>query len=499
MDVTAFLELGLEPEEAAFLNQICARQVDGYRDFKRLSRGKTRSISIPHQTLDMAQRKILAKLQSFSTGYISKASHAYVRGRSTFTAASEHAGTTWAVKVDISAFFDNVTEIMVEAVLNRHFGKSGSKIATRLCTRVPIDHPSHLARKHRVFSRTVLKSLSESLHQQDPALFRRRFKRRSITETYVLPPKSLKRFVQQGGLLQHDAEFERERLSYLSKIVQLESRMRHYRRAIFSAINRGFLAKINNDELQRSYTVRPSQFRYRTKTGYLPQGAATSGIIANLVMFDFDEVMRKYCEKHSLRYTRYSDDIFISSSKNTYNKDFALRILSFTQQLCEYHGFTLNKSKTKILTPGSRKFMLGLLVDGPTPRLPSIEKERIRKALWVLANSTLQELLEMEEAHILNETHALPNKRIGSYKHPSVGAGLLDSLRGWLCYCKAVDKAFLVKLQKELSCRKWKFKVDLIEKEIQLLIASLLDDKPLDNPEKLKQPKLDFRDIADLF
>lgn len=49
--------------------------------------------------------------------------------------------------------------------------------------------------------------------------------------------------------------------------------------------------------------------------GDLPQGAPTSGHIANLVFLKTDYLLIDFCNEHGLTYTRYVDDITISSAQ----------------------------------------------------------------------------------------------------------------------------------------------------------------------------------------
>ena len=104
------------------LFEVVTRQVDGYRDFKRLGKnGKTRSISIPDANLAKAQELLLRSLETRiynkESSVISKAAHAYRKNHSTIAAAAVHSNTKWAVKLDIKSFFDNVTETQVREAL----------------------------------------------------------------------------------------------------------------------------------------------------------------------------------------------------------------------------------------------------------------------------------------------------------------------------------------------------------------------------------------------
>lgn len=50
-----------------------------------------------------------------------------------------------------------------------------------------------------------------------------------------------------------------------------------------------------------------------TLDGATPQGAPTSPMLTNMVMVPKDVAITKYCKEHNLVYTRYADDILISS------------------------------------------------------------------------------------------------------------------------------------------------------------------------------------------
>ncbi len=112
------------------------------------------------------------------------------------------------------------------------------------------------------------------------------------------------------------------------------------------------------------------------REGHLPQGAPTSGLLSNLVMKPIDEWLWAYSRKHRLRYTRYSDDMHFSST-SAVTRDATDALIADVRNVLDAFGFRLNDRKTRVLRPGARRQVLGLLVDGPTPRLPKEVRRRI--------------------------------------------------------------------------------------------------------------------------
>lgn len=93
------------------------------------------------------------------------------------------------------------------------------------------------------------------------------------------------------------------------------------------------------------------------KKDSLSIGAVSSPVISNVVMFSFDEIMLEYCKTNGYLYSRYADDIYISS-KTYIPKD----VLTFLQRELVKCGFTMNYSKTKFCSSKSRRKVTGLVI-----------------------------------------------------------------------------------------------------------------------------------------
>ena len=113
-----------------------------------------------------------------------------------------------------------------------------------------------------------------------------------------------------------------------------------------------------------------------TRNGILSQGLHTSPTVSNIVVSKMDNDFLTLCEKHSATYTRYADDISISSDKSLPTKEEVSDIL-------KNHGFELNENKFSIRKRGQAQYVTGLSVfDSRYPRIPKRMKRNLRLELY---------------------------------------------------------------------------------------------------------------------
>ncbi len=89
-----------------------------------------------------------------------------------------------------------------------------------------------------------------------------------------------------------------------------------------------------------------------------PTGAPTSPMIGNLVLSVFDSEFAEHCAKLGFNYTRYADDITVSSQEMI-SEEF----LDFAVKCVERHGFQVNAKKTKFMGRGNRMEVTGLTIN----------------------------------------------------------------------------------------------------------------------------------------
>lgn len=102
--------------------------------------------------------------------------------------------------------------------------------------------------------------------------------------------------------------------------------------------------------------------------GSLPQGAPTSPIVSNIVMSSFDSAIVEFCSENNLSYTRYADDLAVSSNKLFDHK----KVIQFVKnKLFELNHMSLNMKKIVFAHNGQRKEICGVVVN---------EKAQVSKA-----------------------------------------------------------------------------------------------------------------------
>jgi RNA-directed DNA polymerase len=105
-------------------------------------------------------------------------------------------------------------------------------------------------------------------------------------------------------------------------------------------------------------------------SGSLPQGAPTSGALANAAMRRVDTRLARLAERRGLIYTRYSDDLVFSTA-GAFNRSKAAGLIEEVGAVLRADRFTPHLRKTRVVPPGARQVVLGLLVLEDRVALPS--------------------------------------------------------------------------------------------------------------------------------
>ncbi len=96
---------------------------------------------------------------------------------------------------------------------------------------------------------------------------------------------------------------------------------------------------------------------------HLPQGAPTSTLLANLVLFSVDGVIREECLSCGVRYSTWVDDLAFSGKHARGVIGVAIKVLSRA-------GFSVSHKKMQVMGAGDRKVLNGLLLGEKPGVLP---------------------------------------------------------------------------------------------------------------------------------
>jgi RNA-directed DNA polymerase len=171
--------------------------------------------------------------------------------------------------------------------------------------------------------------------------------------------------------------------------------------------------------------------------GALPQGAATSPLLANLVARDLDNLVANLARDRGMEYTRYADDITLSTADRSFSRAAAIESIRAVYSAIRFCGFEPNTSKTVIVPPGGRKVVLGLLVDGPLPRLQREFRSRLQQHLYYCLSSKVG-----------------PVEHARARKFAAV-LGFKNHLRGLIAYAAQVEPEFGAECLSQFEAIKW--------------------------------------------
>lgn len=136
-----------------------------------------------------------------------------------------------------------------------------------------------------------------------------------------------------------------------------------------------------NEQVEGAYRILLYSHRF---VGHLPQGAPTSPMLSNLAMASLDRTLASYASATGTVFTRYADDIVFSTASGSFSRRDAEGIVRDVYRELRAVGLRPHTAKTLISPPGSRKVVLGLLVDSESPRLLRSFRKKLEQHLYCL-------------------------------------------------------------------------------------------------------------------
>lgn len=120
--------------------------------------------------------------------------------------------------------------------------------------------------------------------------------------------------------------------------------------------------------------------RLTTRQGALPQGAITSSFLANLAFWDAEPALQASFHSRGLVYSRYVDDIAVSS-RTFLDKSAKTAIIAEIYGMLFRHGYQPKRAKHEIKTAGQRMEVTKLSVNS-RPGLTALRQSQIRSAVY---------------------------------------------------------------------------------------------------------------------
>ena len=110
----------------------------------------------------------------------------------------------------------------------------------------------------------------------------------------------------------------------------------------------------------------------------LPQGAPTSPAITNALCRRLDRRIHGWAKKHGFIYTRYADDLTVSTRDRNAPVG---KMLAFLRKLVATEGFAVHPDKVRVVRRGRRQEVTGVVVND-RPGVPRDDLRRFRALLF---------------------------------------------------------------------------------------------------------------------
>jgi len=114
-----------------------------------------------------------------------------------------------------------------------------------------------------------------------------------------------------------------------------------------------------------------------TRDNALPQGAPTSPYLSNIIFKEADVIIADYCKQRKIRYTRYADDLSFSGDFDENE------LLDKVTNVVENLNLSINKSKTRLMTPDKRQTVTGIVVNDK-PQVAFNKRNELRQAMYYI-------------------------------------------------------------------------------------------------------------------
>jgi hypothetical protein len=156
---------------------------------------------------------------------------------------------------------------------------------------------------------------------------------------------------------------------------------------------------------------------------HLPQGAPSSPAIANLCAFRLDRRLAGLARSFGLHYSRYADDLVFSGRPEA--GAVIGRFIELATAVAAEEGFRVHQAKTRIMRPGVRQVVAGLVVN----RHPNVARADYERLKAILHNAArFGPATQNREGHADFRAHLEGKVAYLAMVHPARGARLRAAL-----------------------------------------------------------------------
>ena len=130
----------------------------------------------------------------------------------------------------------------------------------------------------------------------------------------------------------------------------------------------------------------------------LPQGAPSSPVITNIILYEFDEQVGQWCKDRKITYTRYCDDMTFSGNFEP------AEVIAFIQKTLRNRNFLLNEQKIHIQYAGQQQVVTGIVVNEKLS-IPANYRRKLRQELYYCQKFGIAAHLKQIQSSIPEETY----------------------------------------------------------------------------------------------
>lgn len=141
----------------------------------------------------------------------------------------------------------------------------------------------------------------------------------------------------------------------------------------------------------------------------LPQGAATSPMISNIISYKLDKQLDRFAKRYGCVYTRYADDLTFSTNRREFPKEIVsieeeaiVSVSTNVERIIKANGFEINTKKTRLSDSSKAKYVTGVKVNTKL----NVNRDYIRRIRSIL-HTIEKNVIDLDAAvKIFNEKYS---------------------------------------------------------------------------------------------